>query len=168
MERQIKFRGKRLKDSKWIYGNLADYSMNVFNTAIEKKVIFSNIVSFATDNFGFVVDDCAVDPETIGQFTGLLDRNGKEIYEGDIIRIDCHAWLDWKELDSVNAEVIFEEYMFDARWRNPDAGQPIPFHPDDDPDYEPEYICEMLANLPNTIEIIGNIHDTPSLISDKQ
>lgn len=68
----IKFRGKRIKDGKWIFGNLADYSMNVFNTAIEKKVIFSNIVSFATDNFGFVVDDCAVAPDTIGQFTGLF------------------------------------------------------------------------------------------------
>lgn len=48
--RIIKFRGKRIKDGKWIYGNLADYSMKVFNTTIEKKVIFGNIVSFAPDN----------------------------------------------------------------------------------------------------------------------
>lgn len=113
----------------------------------------------------------ALDPdyiqiENVEEFMswGDVDKNGKEIYEGDIIRIDSHAWLDWKELDSVNAEVIFEEYMFDARWRNPDAGQPIPFHPDDDPDYESEYICEMLANLPNTIEVIGNIYNNPELI----
>lgn len=145
MLRKIVFRGKNLYRKGWLYGNLVQYKDGSFG-----------------------IDGVPVESNSVGQFTGLLDKNGKEIYEGDVIRIDSHAWLDWKELDSVNAEVIFEEYMFDARWKNPDAGQPIPFLPDDDPDYGPEYICEMLANLPNTIEIIGNIHDNPELISDKQ
>lgn len=157
MERRIiKFRGKNIHTGEWLYG---DYHREGKTHYIAKPRDY--LREYAPIEF-------IVDAKTIGQFTGLLDRNGKEIYEGDIIRIGCHAWLDWKELDSVNAEVIFEEYMFDARWRNPDAGQPIPFHPDDDPDYESEYICEMLANLPNTIEVIGNRFDNPSLISDKQ
>ena len=145
MERKIVLRGKNRYRKEWLYGNLSQCGDGSCG-----------------------IDGVPVETDSVGQFTGLLDKNGKEIYEGDIIRIDSHAWLDWKELDSVNAEVIFEEYMFDARWRNPDAGQPIPFHPDDDPDYEPEYICEMLVNLPNTIKVIGNRFDNPSLISDKQ
>ncbi len=70
--RTIKFRGKRVKDGQWIYGNLADYSFSVLQNTINKKVIFSNIVSFATDNFGFVVNDCEVAPELIDALYSLL------------------------------------------------------------------------------------------------
>ncbi len=160
MERELKFRGLR-NNGKWIYGGFCRRWNDKPCIVVYNPKEQQDDPNSYEDDWDIYVD---VYEDTIGQFTGMLDKNGKEIYEGDIIRIDSHAWLDWKELDSVNAEVIFEEYMFDARWRNPDAGQPIPFHPDDDPDYESEYICEMLANLPNTIEVIGNIYNNPELI----
>lgn len=150
MNRQILFRGKRLDNGEWVYGDLEYNRMK-------------NIARIHTyDEEGEYLMQHLVEPESVGQFTGLTDKNGKDIYEGDIIRLDSHAWLDWKEFDGVNAEIVYDNGTFEARWKNPDAGKPYPFqNPDDEEDVEAEYVCEFIGNLPNTIEVIGTIHDTP-------
>ena len=125
--RQIKFRGKTINEGEWVYGDLE------YNRA-------KNIARIHTyDNNGEYLMQHLVKPDTVGQFTGLTDKNGKEIYEGDIVRyIDCN--------DTISIDEV----------RYADAG------------FTPVCEIAWMADIEGTeCEVIGNRFDNPDLLNGK-
>lgn len=131
MKREILFRGKtKSKNSKWIYGDLNNVFCGVF---IFDRVDESELNS--PDNYEVI-------PETVGQFTGLTDKNGTKIFEGDILNYKDTLY----SYDSVNWEVIFYSGAFFM------AGLPRKIR------------IYHIGDRQDSIEVIGNIYDNPDLL----
>lgn len=94
--REIKFRGKALSDdhTTWLYGNL--------NVNDDGKAAIMRIGDFWSLQ--------RVNPDTVGQFTGLYDAEGREIYEGDVVCID-----DWSSPSYIRWDFVTASFVVD-RW----------------------------------------------------
>ena len=138
MKREIIFRGKRLDNGEWITGSL----LKVTFRGDTFHLIFG-------DDFSMVGGDvkslshALVDPTTVGQFTGLTDKNGKKIFEGDII--EC--WSEGvKARGTVQQNrgglwIIYPAWQKHIMWG----------------------LCPNEDGLTD-VEVIGNIHDNPELV----
>lgn len=137
--REILFRGKRADNGEWVEGYLAGNGLICCGEP-EDTYDATGYYYGETPYAGFV----DVDPATVGQFTGLHDKNGKKIFEGDIIKIPD----DYNEFGH-NAGEIYDIYFACGGFR-----------------LKPKYTKARGYWLEDdeTVEIIGNIHDNPELL----
>lgn len=135
MAREIKFRGKRVDNGKWVYGY---YWVN--KSATRKTAIIVN-------EYG---DMFQIDHETAGQYTGLKDRNNNEIYEGDILEITGN-YNPGKYI------VIWDDYRV-AWW-----GENIK-KKSRERQYDDDHYQLLGAFQKDITEIIGDIYRNPELL----
>jgi uncharacterized phage protein (TIGR01671 family) len=136
--REYKFRGKCVERDKWVYG------CYVKGVQEDKAYILKNHDGYwSWSDIWFVVY-----PETVGQFTGLHDKNGREIYEGDILR------------DTDN-EIYYVDFIRGCFYLKTKY---ISFPHLGWTEWLPMCEIDRLAN-PVDFEIIGNIYENPDLLS---
>lgn len=145
MNREIEFRGKRLDNDEWVYGDLMHdnrggcyvYPLDCRAPHVENKV----------------------DPDTVGEFTGMRDRHGKRIFEGDVVRrrdsafgsvdtgvvkYDCHLGAFVLEYESYGR--TYQSTFKDGFSYNDGK-------------------CTIDGTY--SYEVIGNVYDNPELLSTK-
>ena len=149
MEREIKFRGKRLSEGKptdcWAYGSLRCYYGGIDDSSLFKRDPNPEMYSVgirACEIFDPKTRNTyAVNPETVCQFTGLRDRNGVEIYDGDIISL--------------------RDYIGEVRWNDNISAFCIRFS------FESELGIKPLGSWIDrrrNCRVIGNVFDNPEIL----
>jgi len=132
MNREIIFRGKDFLKEEWVYGDL---------------VKTKNFVAIKRTN-GDYFHPTQVSPNTVGQYTGLKDKDGREIYEGDILQ------YIGKRRDNMNKvyrrKVVFHEGMFALLSKELQAYSALKHHCMEDGRF--------------AWRVIGNVHDNPELM----
>lgn len=147
MNRTIKFRGKASRKDKdmWLYGDLIKIGDDYHILEKDDMIEDGHHVTQDSDRPTWVEE------ETIGQFTGLFDKNCKEIYEGDIVK---HPYIDpifrdlveSKDGNGVTSEVVFHDGAFCVKY-----------------DVDDFIYLDSFTRYGH-IEVIGNKFDNPDLI----
>lgn len=128
-KREILFRGKRVDNGKWVEGDLNHY-----------VVIGETHICRIEDNLSTTIHK--IDQETVCQYTGSTDKNGKKIFEGDILS----AHLDDQHPEDITyVQITWNGFSWCTRESTED-------------DVMSEYDC-------NTFEVCGNIYDNPELLN---
>lgn len=149
--REILFRGKRLDNGEWVEGDF--YHRIVHIDTFHQNTVVSAIEVFDGKN-PLSIAYYTVDPETVGQFTGLTDKNGTKIFEGDMIK----PFDD--EIDKMVVEFHYGQFLLCLYG---DRGYMAEYGWEESGNYGC-FEAEPLSSYGKDIEVIGNIHDNPELL----
>ncbi len=135
--REILFRGKRIDNGEWVEGSLVHQTEHYGDSVDRYHILYTG--EFHSDYY----DNAIVIPETVGQYTGLTDKNGKKIFEGDIL---CYtsAYKGRKSFGEVRSE----------EWNCGCCNDVYGF----------SILGEIGLAESHLCEIVGNIHDNPELL----
>ena len=158
--REILFRGKRLDNGEWVYG----FYCHVPCVRLERD---DHMIQTIRES-GKIITFHPIDPDTVGQYTGLKDKHGNRIFEGDIVRYTFDSpddptatenglkvrtgrifWSDWRASFAVTAG------------RNLSAG----INNDVAIYVRGRQVYEYVRGA-NTVEVIGNIHNNSELLEE--
>ena len=132
--REILFRGKRTINGDWVYGD--------FVHGNERKSLRDIIFVYDSETQSFNYYE--INQSTLGQYTGLTDKNGKRIFEGDIVKAQDEI-LGSPFCDGMNGKVVYDEAAYFIELKDHMNSQ---------------WLYDECA----VYEVIGNIHDNPELL----
>lgn len=148
MNRQILFKAKRKDNGEWVEGYLFDDGMPKPKHYFIGGIIVKPYEGTACDKWNVVgIDFCEIDINTLCQFTGLTDKNGKRIWENDIVnRTDLHV--------ASEPSIGFIEYDLEST--------SFLIHWTDKVEYSPTY------HWKDKLQVIGNIFDNAELLEGER
>lgn len=137
MNRKILFRGKRVDNGDWVEGNYLEvYTLRGCVPLIMGKNY--------DEEEKCITDHALVIPSTVGQYTGLTDKNGRKIFEGDVVRKTCLTpsinKVEYDDTQGAFITVHGDFYDLLRAYTTPNS------------------------NIVELLEVIGNIHDNPELL----
>lgn len=137
--REILFRGKRLDNGEWITGHLLKYEDG------SARMVSSNTDIFCYEKDDSIIQTVAhrVDPKTVGQYTGFVDKNGRKIFEDDILSI-------------YNSKA----FLFSVAWNNNHYILKCTTNG----------VSDNILNViesPEDVKVVGNIYDNPELLKER-
>ena len=145
--REILFRGKRVDNGEWVFGNLIEDKWGDDNS----NTVYAILQDRVAPEIAALWTPVKVAPETVGQYTGLTDKNGKKIFEGDIVRGKDYTG------DRREGSVFYDNY--NAMYM---------IKPNTKSDYREVNCLTSLTPAEAYLEVIGNIHDNSELLKEDE